>query len=50
MYVRNKTSEWRDKLPKEKLDKALDFAKKIEKQTEGYLLPKQKINSGKKKQ
>ena len=29
MYVRNKTSEWRDKLLKEKLDKALDFAKKI---------------------
>ena len=28
MYVRNKTSEWRDKLSKEKLDKALDFAKK----------------------
>ena len=27
MYVRNKTSEWRDKLSKEKLDKALDFAK-----------------------
>ena len=28
MYVRNKTSEWRDKLSKEKFDKALDFAKK----------------------
>ena len=28
MYVRNKTSEWRDKLSKEKLDKVLDFPKK----------------------
>ena len=28
MYARNKTSGWRDKLSKEKLDKALDFAKK----------------------
>ena len=28
MYVTNKTSEWRDKLSKEKLDKALDFAEK----------------------
>ena len=28
MHVRNKTSEWRNKLSKEKLDKALDFAKK----------------------
>ena len=27
MYVRNKTSEWRGKLSKDKLDKALDFAK-----------------------
>ena len=28
MYVRNKTSQWRDKLSKENLEKALDFAKK----------------------
>ena len=31
MYARNKTSEWRDKLSKEKLDKALDFAKSKQK-------------------
>ena len=28
MYVRHKTSQWRDKLSKENLEKALDFAKK----------------------
>ena len=31
MYVRNKTSEWRDKLSKEKLDKVLDFPKSKQK-------------------
>ena len=42
--LRNKTSEWRDKLSKEKLDKALDFAKKSKsKQKATYFQNKKSI-------
>ena len=43
MYVRNKTSEWRDKLSEEKLDKALDFAKKSKSKQKAIYFQNKKI-------
>ena len=43
IYVRNKTSQWRDKLSKEKLGKALDFAKKSQSKKKALHFKKKKI-------
>ena len=43
MYFRNKISEWRDKLSKEKLDKALDFAKKSKSKQKALYFKNKKV-------
>ena len=42
MYVRNKTSQWRGKLSKEKLDKVHDFAKNAKSKEKALYFKKKK--------
>ena len=48
MYVSKKSSQWRDKLSKEQLGKALDFAKKSQRKDKALYFENKKNNSGKK--
>ena len=48
MYVSNKSSQWRDKLSKEQLGKALDFAKKSQSKDKALYFENKKNNYGKK--
>ena len=47
-YLSNKTSQWRDKLSKETLGKALDFAKKSQSKDKALYFKNKKNNSRKK--